>query len=436
MERNDLGTLSERPIRMLSSTFLIFMCMALLAPLSANAEGEGGGSEAVFDEILDGITGGKPILDVNLRYGYAKIDGFTHSHAATVRTRFGYQTKPVYGVSGLLEGVNTASPKPSEYYDGVESPTSQSIIADPERTDINRVWAKYENADWAGLALKTGRQRIKLDDDRWIGNVGWRQNEQTFDAVRLESNLGNEKILAQYAYAWRVKRIFADKGAPGTRDYGPRSHFLHAAYDHDETLKASIFAYLIDPNDNAYRANGSNTYGLRLTGTVPIDDDFSMPYQASYAHQTDGGNNQVSYDADYYMIESGVKMKNVGGLSLGYEVLGSDRDAVVVTPFSTAHKFNGFADAFLNNGGVRGLRDVFVTIAPAIPLKGVTLKMIFHQFYDDQGGDNLGQEYDLVTTYQLNEYISFLYKVAYFDGGKNRSPGSRTRSTLQTTFKF
>ena len=60
-----------------------------------------------------------------------------------------------------------------------------------------------------------------------------------------------------------------------------------------------------------------------------------------------------------------------------------------------------------------------------------------HQFWDDQGGDALGQEYDLVTRYVLNEWVSFLWKAAYFDGGKNRSPtGSITRSTLQTTLSF
>ena len=114
-----------------------------------------------------------------------------------MRTRFGYQTKPVFGVSGLLEGVNTASPKPSGYFDGVESNMSQSLVADPTRTDINRVWLNFEKQEWAGLKLKAGRQRIKLDDDRWIGNVGWRQNEQTYDAARLQTNLG---FLYQFAY--------------------------------------------------------------------------------------------------------------------------------------------------------------------------------------------------------------------------------------------
>ena len=46
--------------------------------------------------------------------------------------------------------------------------------------------AKY---GWTDLdaTLIFGRQRIKLDDDRFIGNVGWRQNEQTFDALTFKT---------------------------------------------------------------------------------------------------------------------------------------------------------------------------------------------------------------------------------------------------------
>jgi len=388
-------------------------------------------------QLLGAVTGGRPILDVNLRWEYAKIDEFQHSHAATVRTRLGYQTRPLYGVSGLLEAVNTASPKPSGYFDGVETNDGpQSVVADPERTDLNRAWLGFEKNEWAGLNLKGGRQRIKLDDDRWIGNVGWRQNEQTYDAARLQTNLGVENLLAQYIYLWQVNRIFADKGGSGTQDFGPRSHLLNLAYDYGKELKAVAFVYLIDPNDANFRAFGSATYGFRLTGALPVDENWSVPYQASYAYQEDYGNNQVSYGANYYFIEAGLKKRKLGTLSAGYEVLGTDTDARVVTPFATAHKFNGFADAFLDNGGVRGLRDLYVSVAPAIPIEGVKLKFIAHQFWDDQGGDNVGQEYDLVTSYALNKYMSFLYKFAYFTGEKVRSPAKRTRSILQATVKF
>ncbi len=433
----------EYAIRSTSAAPIIGVILGLCCLLSGDpaaadeSQPSAGSDPSVLQEGWDALVGGKPILDVNFRWGYAKRDALDDSHAATVRTRLGYQTGSLRGVSGLVEMVNTASPKPSGYFDGVEAnDKGQTIIADPERTDVNRVWLRFAREDWAGLDLKGGRQRIKLDDDRWIGNVGWRQNEQTFDAARLQSSLGIEKLLVQYVYAWEVNRIFADRGPDPRRDFNPRSHFVNVAYDHGPAVKAVFFAYLIDPSEDDFRSLGSQTYGLRLTGKVPLGERLSLPYQASYAFQEDWGDNPTSYGAHYAFAEAGIAFERIGRISTGFELLGSDRDAVVVTPFSTAHKFNGFADVFLNNGGNRGLRDLYVSVAPTIPVPGLKLKLIVHRFWDDQGGDLLGQEYDAVATYDFNSHVGLLYKFAYFDGGRKPAFQTTTRSTLQLTVKF
>lgn len=168
-----------------------------------------------------------------------------------------------------------------------------------------------------------------------------------------------------------------------------------------------------------------------------MTESLDSVYEASWAYQTDAGDNTLDYGAHYYHLSAGFDLEAVGLIKFGYEVLGSDDGkAQILTPLATLHRFNGFADAFLNNGGPRGLRDVYVVLAPAIPIQKVELKFIFHQFHSDQGGDDLGQEYDLVTSYQYNEHLSFLYKVAYFDEGKSGAPESRLRNSVQTTFKF
>lgn len=422
------------------ASVMVLGLSSLLAPdLAAAEEPEPSerGDASLLQEGWDALVGGDPILDVNFRWGYAKQNMLDDSHAATVRTRLGYETGSLRGISGLVEMVNTASPKPSGFFDGVETNDGgQTIIADPERTDVNRVWLRFAREDWAGLDLKGGRQRIKLDDDRWVGNVGWRQNEQTFDAARLQSNLGLEKLLVQYVHAWEVNRIFADEGPAPRRDFNPRSHFVNVAYDHGPSVKGVFFAYLIDPSEDGFRGLGSQTYGVRLTGRVPLLEKLSAPYQASYAHQQDWGGNPTSYAAHYVFAEAGIERERIARIAVGFELLGSDRDAVIVTPFSTAHKFNGFADVFLNNGGDRGLRDFFVSIAPTIPVPGLKLELIVHRFWDDQGGDLLGQEYDAVARYDLNRHVGLLYKFAYFDGGRKPAFQTTTRSTWQLTVKF
>jgi len=137
------------------------------------------------------------------------------------------------------------------------------------------------------------------------------------------------------------------------------------------------FYYRISPNDNTFATQGSETFGTRLTGRVEVPgaEGLAAFYRASYAYQRDAGRNQLDVDTHYLMGEVGLEAKKLGQIAIGYEELGSDQGAAVLaTPFATAHKFN--------------------------------------------------------------EYLSFLYKFAHFDGGKNRSPLNTTRSILQTTFKF
>ena len=157
-------------------------------PLLAVAEESPPTSE--FEKALATITDAKPIIHSTARWEYGKANGLDHSQGATLRTRFGVQSGTYRGFTGLVEGVNTFSAFSSEYFDG-QAPNvrGQTPVADPERTDVNRFWLKFAKEEWAGSSLKGGRQRIKLDDDRWIGNVGWRQNEQTFDAARFQTTL-------------------------------------------------------------------------------------------------------------------------------------------------------------------------------------------------------------------------------------------------------
>ncbi len=410
---------------------------AAQAPTPAAVPAAPAAPKSTFDELIAATIGGKPILDVVFRWEYAKQNAQQTSHAATARTRLGYQTGEFRGVSGLAEMVNTVSPKPSGYFDGVETNEGpQTLVADPERTDVNRAWLQFAKKEWAGLVLKAGRERFIFDDERWIGNVGWRQNEQTFDAAYMQTTLGVDKLLVQYFHTWGVNRIWADQGPAIREDFNPRGNFLNAAYALGPAFNAVGFAYLIDPDQDVFRSFGSQTYGVRFTGAVPINEKFSLPYRASYAYQEDFGNNETSYGAHYVWAEGGLAVAKTVTVTAGYEHLGSDTDAVVATPFATAHKFNGYSDVFLNNGGNRGLRDLFVSVVPTIPVAGVGLRLDFHQFWDDQGGDDLGQGYDAVATYALNQYIGFLYKLAYYDGGKKPAFSTVTRSSLQVTFKF
>ena len=58
--------------------------------------------------------------------------------------------------------------------------------------------------------IKGGRQVIQFDDQRFIGNVGWRQLQQTFDSVLITHN--NQQLFGltiNAGYIGRVKTITA-----------------------------------------------------------------------------------------------------------------------------------------------------------------------------------------------------------------------------------
>ena len=98
-------------------------------------------------------------------------------------------------------------------------------IADPPTTELNQAWLSYTN--WNTL-LKGGRQRFTLDNHRFIGESGWRQNIQTYDSALIENkSLPYSTLL--YSYIWRVNRVYGDvDNLPlANTDFRSQSHIFH-----------------------------------------------------------------------------------------------------------------------------------------------------------------------------------------------------------------
>src|SRR5690606_24748309 len=109
-----------------------------------------------------------------------------------------------------------------------------------------------------GETVTAGRQRIVLDDARFVGNVGWRQDEQTYDAVRADATLG--PVAITYAWVGEINRVFAE-GA----DWDSDSHLLNAAWAVSPALKLTGFVYALDLTQAP--AQSTIAYGLRASGS-------------------------------------------------------------------------------------------------------------------------------------------------------------------------
>ena len=389
------------------------------------------------------IADGKVDLNVRARYSYADIDGLDTANAQTLRTRLGYTTGVYAGFRAAVQLEDNRALDYDEYNAaGLNGQPGLAVIADPEDTELNQAWLSYDAKGLLGLEgekeqalLKVGRQRIILDDARFVGNVGWRNLEQTFDAASVLLKLGETDggVGLFYAYVSEVNRIF---GPDADRDFDSDSHLINASI---KTPLGNLtgFAYLLDFEDAA--ALSSQTYGARVTNLRPFpgsdSDGLKLGYAASYAFQTDYADSPLDYDAHYVLGEVRLVTDTVFG-GVGYELLGSDGgDAAFQTPLGTNHKFNGFADVFLNTPAV-GLQDYYAFLGTKIttPFKGQFV-VTYHEFESDDGGDDLGWEIDAVLAQKLTQNLTFLTKYAHYEGGDS-AIADRDRLTVQLEFNF
>lgn len=364
--------------------------------------------ERWLEKLPDPIKDGKLIFNARVRYEYADQRGFKQSHAFTERIRLGYQTAEWHGFSALadFEDIRVIGSKRNANFAGLNGEPFRTVVADPEATELNRGWIGYSR--WNNT-LRYGRQRIKLDNDRFIGNVGWRQNEQTFDGVTFRNTCVTNLTLF-YSYVQNVNRIFGDDHPAG--DFDSNSHLVHASYSGIPFGTLTAYAYILDFN-NAPAAS-CDTLGGSFVGAWKISDEAKLDYRAEYAHQTEGGNNPTDYDTSYchFMLGGSYDRFNLGA---GYEVLGSSGGAVgFQTPLATGHAFNGWADAFLATPGV-GLEDLYFSAGVKLPYE-IPLKAIYHYYSAASGGGELGNEINVIATRKFTKRLSALAKFAHYSG--------------------
>ena len=298
----------------------------------------------------------QPILDTRLRFEDVQQDGAPQTaEAFTLRGRLGFESGEVAGTVLLAEG-EFVRPIVDDYNSTLNGATAYPIVADPRSSEVNRL--QLTNTSLPGTTVTVGRQRIALDDHRFVGNVGWRQNEQTFDAVRIV-NKSAPHLTLDVTYLDQVNRVFGRDSAQG-RYYGD-SVLANVSYEMAPG-KLTGFAYRIDiePLSGVAGAvhDASQTFGLRFAGARAVHA-VTLSYSASYATQREAARNPLSFDLDYLLGE--IKA-SYGAYSLGagVEILEGDGAKGFTTPLATLHSFQGWADKFLTTP-VDGIDDRYVT---------------------------------------------------------------------------
>jgi hypothetical protein len=401
-------------------------------------------------KIPEVIAKGKFSLNARLRYEWVDQSTFgEEANAPTVRTRFGYTTAPLYGFQGMLEGENITVIGSEKNFNaaGSNKVTDRPVVADPPTTEMNQAWLSYTYTNCFTGTLKGGRQRIALDNHRFIGDVGWRQNMQTYDAMTAEIKPIADLSL-YYGYLWEVNRVFGDvEGLSRTspnHDFDSDSHIVNISYSGWEYARFVGYSYLLDLQNRASANNSCATYGGYVAGSAPVHEKVSIGYRGEFAYQTDYAESMLDYAAEYYNVELNATIKPVA-FGAGYEVLGTDsnRDGAgsvgFKTPLATLHAFNGWADVFLTTPA-KGLRDVYGFAQVTVP-GDVPIRAVYHKYDADSGEGDFGWEFDLMASKKFGKYWTVMAKYAYYDGkdgaaGVAASPYDVHKFWAQVEFNF
>ena len=386
-----------------------------------------GGAVAEGVQPVAGAIGEtKFIADVRLRYEFVDQEPFTKdANAVTARARLGFETGKAWNTSLLVEG-DAVWPLQTHYNSTINGNVTYPVVADPEAYELNRL--QLTNTSIVDTTLTLGRQRTILDDHRFVGNVGWRQNEQTFDAVRVV-NKHIPNLTIDVSYLNQVNRVFGPDGLPGPND--GRFHgdtFLGNVAMQTAFGKVTAFGYLIEFEEKPLPVrDSSQTYGLRLQGERPLSR-VKLAYIASWATQTDYRGNPLQFSNDYYLAELNGTFRQftLGG---GYEVLQGNGVKGFTTPLATLHRFQGWADKFLTTP-VNGIVDLYANggyLRKGFgPLETFSINAIWHDFESERAGIDYGQELDI----QLQgKYHRFTGTLKYADYNAASSTPLAVRDT-------
>jgi hypothetical protein len=377
-------------------------------------------------KLPDAIARGKFNLNARLRYEYVDQSNFADdSHAPTIRTRFGFTSAPHYGFQGMIEGENITTLGDDDSFNaaGSNGQGTKPIVADPPTTELNQAWVGYSYTNQ--FSAKVGRQRIALDNHRFVGDVGWRQNMQTFDAASATFTPIKD-LSIYYGYLWEVNRVFGDvSGLPGGNlDFDSSSHLINLSYTPCSFGRFVGYAYLLDLDLNNGAAtqfdNSTATYGGYFACSAPVTEKLSLGYRAEIAWQTDYADSTQDYDALYYNLELSGNVKPFA-FGVGYESLGSGSNGNAPgtrvgfkTPLATLHAFNGWADEFLGTPAA-GLTDIYGFVQVTLPAQ-IPLRLVYHKFDAESGSGDFGHEIDVVASKKFGKHWSGMLKYAYFDG--------------------
>ncbi len=370
--------------------------------------------------LAEAIQQGQSLSSLRLRDERVEQDGKTETaNALTLRTLLGWQTAPLHGFSVGAQLINVGVL--DDGYDngdkGVVQPGRSAYprIADPDYTGINQLYV-----DWTGLTdtrFRLGRQSVKLDNVRFIGNVEFRQVMQVYDGLSVETKALLPQTTLYAAHFNKVVQV-------STLTQDTDINLVNVRHALSPTENLIGYGYFVGWDRNTLQTTSTRTLGARLDGARPLSADWKLLYTVEYAKQDPYQDGASNIDSHYGRLGAGAQQGNWFA-RIDYEVLSSNHgQSAFQTPLGTNHLFQGWVDKFLVTPKA-GIRDTYVTAGGKVG--PVTLLTEYHWFDSDVRyvsgagtGSRYGTEWDVSATYPVRkdlvakiEYGNFTEKDPY-----------------------
>jgi len=361
---------------------------------------------------------------VDLRYRLEAVDDdrfAENATASTLRARVGIASPEWSGWQLNLAGHASRHLGAEDFNSTANGRGAYPVVADPDDEGISEAWIGYRRDDH--FSVRLGRQRLTEDNLRFLGNVGFRQLEQTFDAAALTWRPGD---------GWRMNLRWLDRAH---RVFGPSNpNELLAEADLNAwlgtlerdfgTTTAALYVHRIGYDD---RAASHRNVGLRLTGD--LSGNRGLSWRLEYARQ-DGIRQLDGVDGqDYFHARLAQELDGWHWFA-GHERMGGDGSYSFQTPLATLHAHNGWSDQFLSTPA-DGLVDTYA--AAGATLGAWTGLVKVHDFRSERNSRRYGNEYGLMVRRPLPAGLGLEFKAARF-AGHDRADVTKTWLTLTASW--